>query len=127
MNIRKDPAPPCRTREDIASYSGTDVCLQGTYRRLSLSRRPRPVSAADRHAGIILNDGTEVLLEPSWSDRSLRSEEEILRFDGEAVVVRGVVLAEAPAPVDPVAYVVGPCITSIDEIRLMPDATGGAE
>lgn len=113
-----DQAPLCRTGEDIEASTGGVVRLCGTYRRVSQSQRPRPVSAEDRAAAIVLDDGTEVAVEPSWSEASLRSEEEIRRFDGEAVVARGVVHAEAPAPPDPAAYVLGPCITAIEDIRL---------
>jgi hypothetical protein len=108
----------CETLRDVQSRSGQRVLVRGIYQQVdSRMRRKSPPLYSGRVA-IQLEDGTNVLLEPSWSPKGIRNQEERARYDGKHVEAVGVVYAAAPKPVKPVAYITGPCLSPVEEVRM---------
>lgn len=114
----------CGSLQDVQANSGQRVLLLGIYRAVALHQGAKPPDAPKVRAIVHLKDGTEVLLEPNWSQVSQRSVEEIREFDGQEVEVEGVIHAHSPRPVQPVAFIVGPCLSPVLSIRRHP--VGGA-
>ncbi len=117
MAALKEPQR-CETLRDVRSRSGQRVILMGTYHQVDIRMRRKPPPVYAGHAAIRLRDGTDVLLEPSWSVAATRSPEEHARYDAKRVQVIGVVQSEAPKPAEPMAYVTGPCMSPVEDIRL---------
>jgi hypothetical protein len=87
-----------RTRDELAAATGAPVVAHGRY-----EARPRPVRGTqppprpvDR-AVIVLADGLAVWLEPLDRAESVRPPDELERFDGAAVSVRGTDHERMPA------------------------------
>jgi hypothetical protein len=59
-------------------------------------------------AGIRLEDGTMIYLQPTWKSSAARSKKELLEYHNKPVVVTGSVLAEGPPSPDELAYIKGP-------------------
>lgn len=114
----------CETLQDVRSLSGQRVTLTGTYHQVDVRMRRKPPAAYAGHAAIRLRDGTDVLLEPTWSSAAIRTSEEHTRYEEQRVQVIGVVHHEAPKPVELVAYVTGPCVSPVEEIS--PAVQGSA-
>jgi hypothetical protein len=109
----------CRSLAEFEASDGTRVLLEGLYRSIAVRQgRGRRPGAEPDHASIRLNDGVEVLLEPNWSDAARRSPEERSQFDRKRVIAEGVAHRRAPRPPQPIAYVIGPCLSPVLCIRL---------
>jgi hypothetical protein len=108
----------CETLQDVRSRSGQRVILKGTYHQVDVRMRRKPPAAYAGHAAIRLQDETDVLLEPSWSPDAIRTPEEHARYEAKRVQVTGVVHSEAPKPAEPLAYITGPCLSPVEEIRM---------
>jgi hypothetical protein len=115
MSIREEPER-CETMGDIQSQSGRRVILVGIYHEVDLRMRQKPPPQYAGHAAIKLSDGTDVLLEPGWSAAAIRSPEERARYGGRRVEVTGTIHPQAPPPAEPVAYVMGPCLSPVEAI-----------
>lgn len=108
----------CVTIEDIRSSSGSRAIVLGTYVPVDVRMRKTGAPEYTGHAAVRLQDGTEVLLEPTWSDAARRSEQERERFEHEQVKVTGTVHMEPPEPPNPVAHLVSPCVAPVEAIEL---------
>ncbi len=106
---------------EIRSLDGQQVCLVGTYHSKALYQGPKKKDIDAVQAVIRLDDGAEVLLEPNWSPASRRDPPERDQFDNRRVAVDGIIHAISPAPPDPLAYITGPCVSSVRRIRLLPE------
>jgi hypothetical protein len=69
------------------------------------------------HAVVVMQDGTEVHLEPSWAPEAIRPAREIERFDGRLVKVTGTVHVTGPEPPEPSAHLVAPTIRPVEAIE----------
>lgn len=112
-----------RTLKELGKRDGKRAEVEGMYHRVDLRMAAEgPPGDEDLAAAVLLSDGTVVLIEPSWSEASTRSAEEMARFDGEDVVVTGTAHKTAPAPPEEVAAIVSPCVADVESIR---PAAGG--
>jgi hypothetical protein len=123
MTVPTNPIS-CATLEKLKAHAGKRVAVTGTYIAIDLRMRQKGAPATFGHAAVQLCDDTEVLLEPSWSPSARRSEAERSRFAGKRVEVIGSICLEPPKPTQPVAYVVAPCISPVEQISLAPGASG---
>jgi hypothetical protein len=110
--------PRCETLRDIQTLSGSQVLLVGTYQQVDMRMRQKPPPLYQGHVAVRLSDGTQVLLEPSWSKAAIRSPEERERYDGSRVEVTGVIHARSPAPHEPAAHTTGPVLSPVEGIQL---------
>lgn len=110
--------PRCGTLQDVQSRSGQCVILIGTYHQVDMRMRRKSPPLYAGHVAIRLRDGTDVLLEPSWSTAGIRNLEEQARFGGKVVEVTGVVHSLTPKPAETVAYAIGPCVSPVEDICL---------
>ncbi|MFP2934221.1 hypothetical protein ACLESO_55695 [Pyxidicoccus sp. 3LG] len=109
--------PRVELLQEVQKFSGSRVRLVGTYHQVDMRMRQKPPAQYVGHAAVRLGDGTEVLLEPGWSDAAIRGAEERERYDGQRVEITGVVHAQSPAPPEPMAYVTGPAVSPVEAIR----------
>ncbi len=107
----------CETTEDVGRLDGRRVAVVGTYVQMDARMLPEPPPEYEGHAAVRLADGGEVWLEPSWSDAAIRPAEERERFTGREVEVVGLLHAEAPEAPEPVAQIVSPCLSPVEEVR----------
>lgn len=61
-------------------------------------------------AGIRLEDGTLIYLQPTWKSSAARAKTELLEYHNKSVVVLGSVVSEGPPSPDQTAYITGPCL-----------------
>jgi hypothetical protein len=115
MSIREEPQR-CETLRDVQLQSGGRVILVGTYHDIDLRMRQKSPPQYAGHVAIKLKDGTDVLLEPGWSAASIRGPEERARYGGKRVEVTGTIHHQAPPPPEPIAYVMGPCLSPVEVI-----------
>lgn len=104
-----------RTREDLVAASGSPVVAHGRYEARPVPVRgiappPRPV---DR-AVVVLDDGVAVWLEPLDRPESVRAPDELERFDGAAVCVRGTAHERMPAEGE---SLLAPCLTGVHDLE----------
>lgn len=109
--------PRCETLRDVQRLSGGQVLLVGTYQQVDMRMRPKPPPLYQGHVAVVLSDGTQVLLEPSWSKAAIRSPEEREQYDGRRVELTGVIHARSPAPPEMMAYVTGPVLSPIERVQ----------
>lgn len=107
----------CETLRDVQALSGQRVTLAGTYRQVDLRMRRKPPPVYTGRVAVVLDDGTKVLLEPNWSEAGARGPEELERYDGERVEATGVVHSRSPKPPEPIAYITGPCLSPVEDVR----------
>lgn len=107
----------CETLDEIRAHDGQRVILTGIYNQVDLRMRRKPPAVYAGQVAIRLRDETDVLLESSLSPAVIRSAEERARYDGKRVEVTGVVHSQAPEPSQPVAYIMGPCVSPVEGIR----------
>jgi hypothetical protein len=117
--VSEKPAT-CKTKVDTERLDGKKVLLVGTYRQIDVRMRRKPPPVYRGHVAIVLEDGTEVLLEPVWKKTAIRPPDEIARFDNKAVRVLGTIHKVAPECPEPTANLLLPCMTDIESIELQP-------
>jgi hypothetical protein len=108
--------PACRRSHDVSANAGARVRVFGEYVDVDARQRPDPPAQYRGHAAIRLEDGALVQLEPTWAEAALRSAGERARFAGKAVEAIGVLWASPPEPPEPVAYMLGPCLSPVESI-----------
>jgi hypothetical protein len=104
-----------RTREELVAAGGGPVVVHGRY-----EARERPVRGTqppprpfDR-AVVVLDDGVAVWLEPLDEGTSVRPPDELERFDGATVSVRGTAHERMPAHGEsPLA----PCLSGVHDLE----------
>ena len=108
--------PQCATYADVERLDGQPAAVVGTYEQVDVRAGPRPPAVFDGHAAVRLRDGHLVLIEPVWSARAVRSDDEVARAAGRAVTVTGVVHLRSPEPPEPAASIVGPCVSDVERV-----------
>jgi hypothetical protein len=111
-----DGIPCCRTSEDVTSFSGRRVRMFGTYVEIDLRKRATSPLQFRGRAGVRLEDGALVLLEPSWSDAGIRPADERRRLAGKRVEASGTLHEEPMKPPRPIAFVHYPCLTPVESV-----------
>jgi hypothetical protein len=108
-----------RSEADLVRCDGTRVDAVGRYEAVPRPVRGKDPSALPRdRAAIVLADGVKVYLEPLDEPRSVRGADEIARWSGVRVRVRGTARKVMPARgQSPLA----PCICDITGIGAAPD------
>ncbi|MFY0563509.1 hypothetical protein ACN28E_06655 [Archangium lansingense] len=109
--------PRCETLRDIQTLSGRRVLLVGIYQQVDMRMRPKPPPVYRGHVAVTLIDGTQVLLEPNWSQAAIRSPEERENHEGRRVEVTGIIHEESPAPPEMAAYTTGPVLSPVERIQ----------
>jgi len=114
----------CRSRADVEAASGGPARVVGDYVEVDLRQKPKPPPRYLGRAGLRLEDGTLVLLEPGWSQAGLRSPEERRRFAGKRVEATGTIWIEPPRPATPVAYPIMPCLAPVEALAVVGEGAG---
>lgn len=109
--------PRCESQQDIQKLSGSRVRVVGTYHQVDMRMRPKPPPQYRGHAAVRLADGTQVLLEPAWSEAAIRDSEERTRYDGQRVEVTGVIHERSPEPPEPAAHPINPTLSPVEAIQ----------
>lgn len=100
---------------DAARLTGTEVTVHGRYDAIVL-----PIRGADEEgrppdrAVIVLDDGTDVYLEPLDSEASVRSADERAQFAGRAVRARGTIHKVMPSAGE---GLVAPCLAGVHDLE----------
>jgi hypothetical protein len=102
---------------ELEAAAGAVAEVVGRYGQLDVRMRQKGDPVYLGHAAVTLADGTLVTLEPTWSDAARRPAEEIERWDGQQVVVRGLLHAEAPEPEEPQAAIMSPCVSPVEAVE----------
>ncbi|MEA5566870.1 hypothetical protein [Anabaena sp. UHCC 0399] len=89
-----------KNRGDLIRLNGQRVKLIGRYTSKTWKPDPRFTGIADfqglyTKSQIVLEDGTEVSIFPSWNKQSLRSPDEVEKYNNQMVAAMGVVQFEA--------------------------------
>ena len=108
--------PTISTNDGIRQNAGERVRLVGRYTPLDVRRRRTPPPVYRGHVTVRLDDGTAVLLEPSWRPEAIRPPDELARYKDRPVVVVGTILPRAPQSPDGTASLLMPCLTDIESI-----------
>lgn len=116
--------PVCTTLAQFQMNDGQRVLVLGRYHAVALGQGTRIQNLKRDHASVRLGDGTEILLEPNWSDSARRDSDELSRFDNHQVEVEGVAHLKSPPPPQPIAYIIGPCLSPVFSLRLLSDKPG---
>ncbi|MGH9674009.1 MAG: hypothetical protein ACRD44_12580 [Bryobacteraceae bacterium] len=106
------------TEADLKRNDGKECVVAGLYQETDIRLRPKGAPQLIGYVAIILSDGTSIMLEPSWSEAAIRPEAERKAFAGRRVLVTGTVHMSAPKPAASVNYLVGPCISPVESVRL---------
>jgi hypothetical protein len=110
MDETPEPDTAVRSAADRDAKNGTMVEVFGTYQQVAADKAP---DAKPRgHAAVRLADDSLVYLHPPWHPEAIRTAEEIAKYDGKSVVVKGLLFAECPPPPDGRAYAKVPCLAS---------------
>jgi hypothetical protein len=107
----------CRTMAEFETKDGRLVLVHGIYHALAVQQNPKQTATPKDHAAVRMSDGTEILLEPNWSEKARRSESERAQFEGVDVVAEGVAHVQSPKPPEEIAYVLGPCLSPVHFVR----------
>ncbi|MDC0833782.1 hypothetical protein POG22_12310 [Geitlerinema sp. CS-897] len=104
---------------------GLEVRVVGIYEQNDVRKRQTPPPVYHGHVAISFNSGGGILLYPAWHSISIRSREEIERYEGRSVMVTGRVVPQAPPPPSGVpggvlAAIVSPSFVAVDKIELAP-------
>jgi len=102
---------------DIQGHDGERVVVIGIYGQLDVRMRQKPPPQYKGHAAITMSDGNLVLLEPIWSDDSIRSEEERAGWDGKKVKVTGTLYVRGPEPPEPISTMVMPTLSPVEAVE----------
>lgn len=111
-------SPRCQSAREVVELDGQEVLIQGVYEQMDVRLRAAGPPVHEGHASLVLEDTTTLLLEPVWHADAKRSADEIARFEGKAVIVRGVVHRVAPQGAGTHKNLVMPCITPVVSITL---------
>jgi hypothetical protein len=103
--------------EAVKGASGQRAAVEGRYRQIDVRMRQKGDPVYAGHAAVMLDDGTEVTLEPVWAEEAIRPAEEIERYDGERVRVTGIVHEQAPEPPEPAASLMSPCVHPVEAVE----------
>ncbi len=116
--------PTITTGDDINENDGETVRVVGRYTQIDVrkSRKPPPVYTG--HASLVLEDGTTVLLEPTWHKASRRPRREINRYDGQMVSAVGAISSTSPDDPSGAATLIIPCLMNIQSISEAHKAPG---
>jgi hypothetical protein len=106
------------TLAQLEQRSGERGTIAGTYHQLDVRMKKHSVPEYGGHAAVRLADGTDVYLEPVWSPAAIRDEDERRRLSDARVMVTGVLHAQMPEADEPVAHLVGPCVSPVERIEL---------
>lgn len=109
----------CESLSDLLEFSGERGLVVGRYVQVDVRQRQTGPPQYIGYAGVQFEDQTIVMLEPTWSPAGLRPYDERTRFDGRKVAVTGTVYVEMPEPEQAIAYLVAPCISPVEMIRLL--------
>ncbi len=109
--------PVVQSKTDIDANDHLEVTVIGTYRQIDIRRKKIPPAEFRGHVAIELSDGHLVILEPSWSDDSLRPQQERRKFDNKNVAITGYLYADAPPPPEPFAVLKMPCLSPVQKIE----------
>lgn len=102
------PGNEVRHAGDLEAKNASMVDVFGTYEHVSVAKRPD--QPPDGHAAVRLDDGTRIHLSPPWDPEAKRPPDEIAKYDGQSVVVKGLLMKECPPPPDQRAYAKVPCL-----------------
>jgi hypothetical protein len=115
------PAPisegPAESWDDVAAHAGGPAVVRGIYTLVDVQKRPVAEPKLLGHVALKLADGTSVFLEPMWSNAAIRPEAERQAFAGKMVDASGTLHAETPEPPVPMAMIVAPCLSPVEDIR----------
>jgi hypothetical protein len=103
--------------DDLRRASGQRVEVEGRYEQIDVRMRVKGDPVHLGHAAVMLDDGTEVTLEPVWAEEAIRPADEIARCEGHRVRVTGILHEEAPEPPEPTATLTSPCIRPVDAVE----------
>jgi hypothetical protein len=103
--------------EDLRRASGQRVDVEGRYRQIDVRMRIKGDPVYHGHVAVMLDDGTEVTLEPVWAEDAIRPPEEIARCDGHRVRVTGTAHEQAPEAPEPTASLISPCISPVEAVE----------
>jgi hypothetical protein len=107
-----------RSRTDVARLDGKRATAAGTYLPIERPVKGVVTTPGPRdHAVLVLEDGSRLYLEPLDSPKSAREPDELRRFDGRRVRVKGVLHKVMPSEGQ---SLIAPCIAAIEEIAEEP-------
>lgn len=116
---KAEPAPRVVDSSQFADFDGMPVVVEGIFVQADLRKRKRgsdPVYSG--HTAVQLQDEHLLYIEPTWSDAAIRPPNEIEAFEGQRVLVRGM-LHDHPTPPEPMAAMISPCLTDVVEVQLV--------
>jgi hypothetical protein len=94
--------------------------IEGIYERYDPRKKRSHPPKLTGHAGITLDDGRWVYLEPPWSEEAIRPKSEAA-FDGKRVIVTAGELSEhMPSPPNPGSHQIGWVLLGIVDVKLAP-------
>ena len=109
---------PIVNHEAVLSNHGQQGVVTGIYTEKDVRKR-RPGDNSKVYAGhviLVLEDGRSIFLYPPSDELAIRSKDEIKKYKGRKVWVKGKVLKNIPQT--GAASVQAPCIIDIEEINL---------
>jgi hypothetical protein len=110
VGVRSE-APEIKRGAEFIAHDRKPVTIIGQYRSIIAPSKGTPLKGApEDFAVIVLEDGTEVFIEPMDSPRALRSPKERQQFNGKKVRVRGTAYRTMPSQGE---SLVAPCIDSV--------------
>lgn len=111
---RENRIPQIRTSGDIKRHNRTLVIAEGRYEAIARPRKGGAASDAPHElAGVVLDDGTRVYLEPMDSEGAVRSPEERQQWNGKQVKVSGVIHSIMPSRGQ---SLIAPCLSDVQSI-----------
>ena len=110
--------PTVTTQDDIPLHFGSVVTVVGRYTQLDMRKAKTGDPVYNGHAALALSDGTTVMLEQPWSDKAIRSSEEITRCDGKNVHVIGMIWPHPGPHPDGAATLRIPLVTDVQSVTL---------
>ena len=109
----------CDTLAECLGRDGERVEVIGVYTVAEISPGQKGKTNVPGPVRLMLGTEPGPFLEPYWSTRSVRSPEEVARYAGKMVRVRGTFLRVQPPNPDPrAASMGGPCLSDIEAISL---------
>jgi len=110
--------PVVTNAADVKAHARSEVVVEGVYTQIDVRRmKVDPDELFAGHAGIVLDDGTRVFLEPPHEPQGRRSTEERERFEHERVRAAGTLLSRIPGRG---AAIRAPCLVDVTSVELAP-------